>query len=233
MVREIGDQGEMEAQLLGQSAYRVHREYEIPHVTAKLAEETHLTRRTLRQILERAGNLEQVFINPAEYLQHAAEAINQAKRHFLVAGVQYVEVHETYDRALFEDLEGYKEDLLPSSKSIYDQIIYDSQIEQRFAQGLEQMDEVKLFIKLPGWFVVPTPIGDYNPDWAIVFDVQDAHGVAQKRVYFVSETKGSLDPTQRRGTENMKIACAERHFTTIQVPYDVVVTADELRKKLR
>jgi type III restriction enzyme len=233
MVREIGEQGEMEARLLGQSAYLVHREYEIPHVTAKLAEETHLTRRTLRRILERAGNLRQIFDNPAEYLQRAAEAINRAKRRFLVEGVHYVEVDDHYRMGLFENLQGYEQSLLPIEKSIYDQIIVDSGIERDFAQELEALDEVQLFVKLPDWFVVPTPIGTYNPDWAIVFHLQDAFGEVREKVYLVSETKGTTDEEERRGTENLKITCARRHFAHLDVRYDDVVTAEDLLERLR
>jgi type III restriction enzyme len=233
MVREIGEQGEMEARLLGQSAYLVHREYEIPHVTAKLAEETHLTRRTLRRILERAGNLRQIFDNPAEYLQRAAEAINRAKRRFLVEGVHYVEVDDHYRMGLFENLQGYEQSLLPIEKSIYDQVIVDSGIERDFAQELEALDEVQLFVKLPDWFVVPTPIGTYNPDWAIVFHLQDAFGEVREKVYLVSETKGTTDEEERRGTENLKITCARRHFAHLDVRYDDVVTAEDLLERLR
>jgi type III restriction enzyme len=94
------------------------------------------------------------------------------------------------------------------------------------------MDEVKLFVKLPDWFVVPTPIGDYNPDWAVVFYVQDEFGETREKLYLVRETKGTSDPERRRGTENMKIACAERHFEAIEVDYEDVKTADEFRQRI-
>ncbi len=234
-IEGIDAAGTLEATLLGQGAVAVERAYEMPHVTATLAEETHLTRRTLRRILERAGNLEQIFVNPAAYLQRAAEAINRAQRRFLVEGVQYLELPGAlYEMSLFEDQEGYVSDdsrvpgLLPIEKSIYDQVSYDSGIERDFALALEALDEVKLFVKLPDWFLVPTPIGDYNPDWAIVFHVQDAFGEVREQLYLVRETKGSTDEEQRRGLENLKIACARRHFGTLEVDYDDVVTVEEL-----
>jgi type III restriction enzyme len=232
-VDHIREQGTFETALLGQGAVTVEREYEVPNVTDALAEETHLTRRTLRRILERAGNLGQVFVNPAEYIQRAGEAINRAERRFLVDGVQYLEVDDHYEMSLFEDLQGYEDSLLPIEKSIYDHVIYDSKVEHDFAEALEGMDEVKLFVKLPNWFTVPTPIGDYNPDWAIVFYVQDEFGETREKLYLVRETKGeSVDVERLRGTEEMRIECARRHFGTVNVDYDVVSSAQEMRKRI-
>jgi type III restriction enzyme len=231
-VDRIHDRGTFETTLVGEGAVAVERAYEIPHVTAWLAKETHLTRRTLRVILERAGNLGQVFYNPAEYLQRVAEAINRAKRRFLVEGLQYLEVGDYYEMSLFENLEGYEDSLLPIEKSIYDHVLYDSQVERDFAAALEQMDEVKLFVNLPGWFVVPTPVGDYNPDWAIVFYVQDEFGKVRAKLYLVRETKGTEDQEALRGTEALKIACAQSHFETIAVDYDVTASAEGLRKQI-
>jgi len=236
-VDRIRERGIFETSLLGEGAVTVERAYEIPNVAARLAEETHLTRRTLREILTRAGNLGEVYHNPAEYIQRAAEAINRAKRRFLVEGVQYVGVGSTYEMSLFGDLEGYEDNLLPIEKSIYDHVIYDSGVERDFALALEAMDEVKLFIKLPDWFVVPTPIGEYNPDWAVVFWVQDAFGEGRfgnrrEKLYLVRETKGTLDEAERRATENMKIACARRHFGMLEVDYDDITVTGKLRREM-
>ncbi len=233
-VDRIRERGTLETTVLGQGAVSVEREYQVPHVTARLAEETHLTRRTLRHILQRAGNLGQVFNNPAEYLQRAAQAINRAKRRFLVDGVQYLESGDAYEMSLFEDMTGYESEdgnppgLLPIEKSIYDHVIYDSGVERDFAAGLEEMDQVKLFIKLPDWFTVPTPIGDYNPDWAIVVHKQNAFGEMIEKLYLVTETKGTLDEDELRGTENMKITCAGRHFETLDVDYAVANSIEGL-----
>jgi type III restriction enzyme len=169
---------------------------------------------------------------PAEYIQRAGEAINRAKRRFLVEGVQYLEMGDYYEMSLFEDLQGYEDSLLPIEKSIYDHVIYDSKVERDFAEALEGMDEVKLFVKLPNWFTVPTPIGDYNPDWAIVFYVQDAFGETREKLYLVRETKGSDDPEALRGAEDMKIACARRHFDVLAVDYSVETNVETFRRKL-
>jgi type III restriction enzyme len=164
-----------------------------------------------------------------------AEAVNRAKREYLVQGVQYLEVGDHYRMSLFQNLEGYEESLLPleKEKSIYDQVITDSQVERDFAAALEAMDEVKLFVKLPHWFLVPTPVGDYNPDWAIVFEAQDAFGETREKLYLVRETKGALDEDQLRGMEKMKIDCAERHFEAIGVDYQLATKAEDLRRQVR
>ena len=231
-VDSIRETGVFDTTLLGQGAVVAEREYEIPNVTALLAEETNLTRRTLRLILQRAGNLDQVYVNPAEYIQRTAQEINRAKRQFLVDGVQYLELDDHYEMSLFEDMVGYEDGLLPIEKSIYDGVIYDSGVERDFATELEGMDEVKLFVKLPDWFSVPTPIGDYNPDWAVVFYVQDEYGAVREKLYLVRETKGSTDAEDLRGIESMKIACARRHFEAIEVDYDVVTSAEQMRRQV-
>ncbi len=224
-IGQIREQGGLDYTLLGQGSVEVERDYDIPNIAAELADATHLTRRTIRRILARAGNLDQVFNNPADYLQQIADAINAAKRRFLVDGVQYVEMEPPpaagafYEMSLFDDLEVYEDSLVPIEKSIYDAAVVDSQVERDFALALEQRDEVKRFIKLPGWFTVDTPIGTYNPDWAILMVRQNAFGDEVERLYLVRETKGSLDEDLRRGMENMKIACARRHFGTLGVDY--------------
>jgi type III restriction enzyme len=229
-VDQIGAEGALETTLLGQRAMSLDIVHKPPHVTALLAEETNLTRRTLRRILERAGNLNQVYINPAEYVQRVAGAVNRAKRRSLVNGVQYIEIDDGYEMSLFEDLQGHRDNLIPIEKSIYDHVIYDSGVERDFALELEQMDEVKLFVKLPNWFVVPTPVGDYNPDWAVVFYVQDEFGEVREKLYLVRKTKGTVDQDELRGIESIKIACARRHFEAIAIDYDVSTSAEGFRQ---
>ncbi len=140
----------------------------------------------------------------------------------------YLEVGDHYRMSLFHDLEGYEESLLPIEKSIYDQVITDSQVERDFAAALEKMDEVKL----PDWFLVPTPVGDYVPDWAIVFNLQDDFGELREKLHLVREMKGTLDEDELRGMETMKIDCARRHFEAIEVRYDVATSAEDLRQQV-
>ena len=108
-----------------------------------------------------------------------------------------------------------------ADKTLYDHVEIDSEVERRFAKGLDDNTNVKFFMKLPAWFTVDTPIGPYNPDWAIVFD-------GSERVYLVRETKGSSDPDELRGREETKIRCAGQHFEAIGVDYAVTSSVDEM-----
>jgi type III restriction enzyme len=142
-----------------------------------------------------------------------------------------VKLGGAYEMSLFEDLESYEDAVIPIERSIYDHAICDSKPEKDFARALDEMEEVRLFFKLPGWFKVPTPIGEYRPDWAVLCQIQDAFGDAQEKLYLVCETKGSLDELERRGRENLRIECARRHFGVIEVGYGDVTSAEEFRER--
>jgi type III restriction enzyme len=106
-------------------------------------------------------------------------------------------------------------------KCLFDAIVYESEVEKQFARDLDSNKNVKLFVKLPSWFKIDTPIGTYNPDWAFVTE-------REEKLYFVRETKGSLDSEDRRTKENQKIACGRKHFDTLGVDYDVVTSLSEV-----
>jgi type III restriction enzyme len=115
---------------------------------------------------------------------------------------------------------------IETKKHIYDHLITDSNVEREFAKELEGHKEVSIYAKLPKGFFINTPVGNYNPDWAIVFDEKDV-----KHVYFIAETKGSLDSLEFREVEKAKIECAKKHFSAISdntVKYDVVDSYDRL-----
>ena len=112
-----------------------------------------------------------------------------------------------------------------TNKTPYDHVEFDSDIEHRFAKALDHNKDVRFYLKLPPWFTVDTPIGPYNPDWAIMFE-------PGTKLYLVCETKGSLNPADRRATENIKINCAMSHFAAINVDYGVVRNMDDLAVQL-
>src|SRR5579884_959861 len=104
-----------------------------------------------------------------------------------------------------------------------------SETERKFAEKLKQRNDVRLFVKLPAWFKVATPVGQYNPDWALVMEEVDAHGDPGPLLYLVRETKSTTVADELRGTENQKIHCGEQHFRgALGVDYRVVTSADEL-----
>lgn len=105
-------------------------------------------------------------------------------------------------------------------------MIWDSEVEKEFVDGLERRDDIVLYFKLPAFFTVPTPIGNYNPDWAIVKEDRDAHGepTGKEKLYLVRETKGTTESDKLRHNEERKIDCGRRHFCeTLNVDYEVVI----------
>jgi len=129
------------------------------------------------------------------------------------------------------EIEGWEEYLVPADRSVYDHVVCDSDVERQFVEGLEHRDDVNLYLKLPAWFTVPTPIGEYNPDWAIVMEDRDEHGqpTGKPLLYLVRETKGTHDRDKWLPDERRKVVCGERHFRdALGVDYEVVVAADEL-----
>lgn len=188
---------------------------DLPDLLTDLQDRTQLTRRTLVAILTGSGRLADFRRNPQQFIEITAEAINRSKRLALVDGIKYQKLGDEYYYAqeLFEkeELTGYlKNMLLNTSKSIYEHVVYDSDPERDFADAMEKNDAVKLYVKLPGWFEVPTPLGPYNPDWAVLVEVD---GV--QRLYFVVETKGSLFADDLRDKERAKIECGKAHFASL------------------
>jgi len=195
----------------------------------KLVEDTGLTRRAIVTILKNITP--QTFslfkANPEEFIIKAGNIINQCKAVSVVEHVAYHKLNKEFDADIFSasTLKGkLGVNAMESVKSLYDIVVVDSQgIEMNFAKELEVHNEVAVYTKLPSGFYINTPVGHYNPDWAIVFK----EGADVKHVYFVAETKGYGDDevTDYRKTEDVKIECARRHFATISnstVTYDVV-----------
>ena len=132
-------------------------------------------------------------------------------------GIKYQRIGDEYYYAqeLFEqeELTGYLKNMVASEKSVYEQVVYDSgTVEKPFAEQLEHNEAVKVYAKLPGWFKVPTPLGTYNPDWAVLVEKDGA-----ERLYFVVETKSSLFTEDLRDKEGAKIACGKAHFKALAV----------------
>ena len=189
------------------------QDIELPDLLTELQDRTHLTRRTLLRILKDSGRLNDFKKNPQAFIELAATAINKAKQLALVDGIKYQQLDKYYAQELFEqeELSGYLKNMLENAKkSVYEHVIYDSDTEREFAEQMEKFDAVKLYAKLPGWFKVPTPLGSYNPDWAVLVDTDDG-----ERLYFVVETKGSVHANDLRHKEGAKIACGKKHFEAI------------------
>ncbi len=190
---------------------------ELPDLLTDLQDRTQLTRRTIQRILVGSGRLDDFKRNPQQFIELAAEVINRCKRLALVDGIKYQRLGDEhyYAQELFEqeELTGYLKNMLEETKkSVYEQVVYDSDTEAAFADQLEKNGAVKVYAKLPGWFKVPTPLGRYNPDWAVLVQTD-----AGERLYFVVETKGSLFTGDLRDSEGAKIACGKAHFNALRV----------------
>lgn len=201
----------------------------IPDLLGYIQRETELTRGTIVEILAQSGRLNDVKVNPQQFMDGATRAIRKALDGLMVDGIKYEPVpgpDGEYEMLLFEDkeIEGYEDRMMDVEKSIYDAIEYESGPEERFAKDLDTRTDIKLFVKLPPWFKVETPIGTYNPDWAIVKEP----GTEQK-LYLVRETKSDLDEDKRRKEENVKIKCGEAHFKILPgVDFAVVNDARQI-----
>jgi type III restriction enzyme len=191
-----------------------------------------LTRSTLLEIYRRSSSAIQqsALKNPFEYATVASRIIKNKLADQLVDGIQYEKINEYYEMTQFMDIPGWEDNLVSSPHSIYDHVIFESDIEKEFVEGLEHRDDVKLYVKLPGWFTVPTPIGEYNPDWAIVLEKKDEDGQVEDVLYLVRETKSTTNLDELRPDEKGKILSGRKHFKdALHVDYDVVTNAKQLQ----
>lgn len=188
---------------------------ELPDILTDLQDRTQLTRKSIVRILKESKRLEDFKRNPQQFMDYCAEAIIRTKRLALVDGIKYTKVgnEHYYAQELFEqtELSGYLKDMVEAQKSVYTHVIYDSAgVEQNFALDLEKNEKIKVYAKLPSWFKVPTPLGTYNPDWAIVVDDD-----GEEKLFFVVETKSSTWWDDLRHQEGAKIKCGEQHFAAL------------------
>jgi len=206
----------------------------------KIAEGTQLTRRTTADILKgiNVAVFAQFRTNPESFIAEAVRLINEQKATVIVEHLAYDPVEDKFDLDIFtagltkQDFSKAGDKL---QRHIYDYVLTDSNIERQFVKELDASSEVVVYAKLPRGFLIPTPVGDYNPDWAISFKEG-----AVKHVYFVAETKGSMSSMELREIEKTKIKCARKFFDDInkkfapeQVKYDVVDSFGKLMELVK
>jgi type III restriction-modification system, restriction endonuclease subunit len=202
----------------------------------ELVQRTGLKRSTIATILHRIkGEKFGMYCkNPEEFIIRAGNIINEQKALSVIEHITYHKMEQHYEGNIFSEQELRGRigiDAIQSEKSLYDLVVVDSQgIEKQFAEQLEQQQAVEVYTKLPRGFYINTPVGKYNPDWAIVFREGE-----MKHIYFVAETKGSEEVTQLRAVEHAKIECASRHFASIsnsQIKFGVVKNYSTLYNKV-
>ena len=200
-------------------------------LVGKLVEETGLTRKAIVQILTGIDKVtfEQFKNNPEEFIIKTASLINDQKATAIIQHINYNVLDEKYDTDIFTEptIKGRLDvNAMKANKHLYDHIIYDSTNEKKFATELDTNKNVAVYVKLPDGFYISTPVGKYNPDWAIAF-----YEGTVKHIYFIAETKGSVNSLQLRLVEQSKIHCAKEHFKAISngdVVYDVIDTYEHL-----
>ncbi len=201
----------------------------------KVVAETGLTRAAVVKILTRIEKIvfDQVVNNPEEFIIRAASIINEQKATVIIEHITYNKLDSVYDTTIFTEptLKGQLGvNAMVAKKHLYDHILYDSENEKQFAEKIDTGAEVAVYVKLPNGFYISTPVGKYNPDWAIAF----LEGMV-KHIYFVAETKGSMSSMQLRMIEEAKIHCAREHFRAIStdnVVYDIVDSYESLMEKV-
>jgi len=201
----------------------------------KIVTETNLTRATVADILKGINKtvFNQFKDNPEEFIIKSSNIINEQKATVIIQHITYNKLNAAYDTTIFTEstMKGrLGVNAMAVKKHLYDHVLYDSTNERDFAKELDTRNEVAVYIKLPNGFYINTPVGKYNPDWAIAF-----YEGKVKHIYFVAETKGSMSSLQLRMIENAKIHCAREHFKVIStnnVVYDVIDSYESLINKV-
>lgn len=209
-------------------------EWSIPEILSYIQSKTELTRSTINAIIVKSGRVNDILINPQLFLDLASLEIKRVLYGLMVHGIKYQKIGASqYAMTLFElqELEAYINEfsfkVKDRNKTIYEDFIpLDSGVEHNFAQDCETSEQIKFYFKLPSWFKIPTPIGNYNPDWAIIFE-------NDSKIYFVAETKdtgtASVDINKLTIDEQLKIECAEAHFKQFNdLKYKVVNKVGQL-----
>lgn len=204
--------------------------FQIPDVLGYIQNRTELTRFTILSILKSSGRIGDILVNPQLFLDQSVKAIKDELYELMIEGIKYERIGNTeYEMRLFEEneietyLDRFYHEVKDADKTIYDNFIpLDSDVECDFAKDCESSEQVEFYFKLPGWFEIATPIGSYNPDWALIFK-------DEKKIYFVAETKSTKDLTKLRNSERLKIKCGAAHFNEFEdVEYQHVVKLEDL-----
>lgn len=202
--------------------------FEIPDMLAYIQGKTELTRSTILDIVKKSDKISELLINPQMFMDNTTSTIKSVLYDLMIDGIKYEKIgSKMYEMTLFNDdeieiyLDNFTFAVSKADKTIYDNYIpLDSNVENQFAKDCESSENVEFYFKLPNWFKIPTPIGNYIPDWAIVFK-------GEKKIYFVAETKGEGQELLK--SEKQKIKCGKEHFKNFdEVVYKQVSSVKDL-----
>ncbi|MEW6653428.1 MAG: DEAD/DEAH box helicase, partial [Bacteroidota bacterium] len=220
----------VEGKQLNFGVYRIDElPNEIPDIAGYIQNKTELTRSTIISILKSSNRLKDVLKNPQLFLDQTVKEIKTVITDLMIEGIKYEKLGGTeyYKMELFakNEIESYRENLYKvnnQTKTLYNYIEFQSKVEEQFAKDCESNENIEFYIKLPDWFVIKTPIGTYNPDWALILKNEE-------KIYFVAETKYFLDPQKLYSSENYKIKCGKKHFDEFQgVTYKTITKVSGL-----
>lgn len=236
VVLEVTGAGIKAGEILGGKVSEAAAPPVLPDILGQLQNETDLTRLTLVRILKECDRLDEFKVNPHAFMVQVGRILRSVLGKELIVGIEY----EQIDGAVWEmrqlepeagaELSRYVDRLYEvqnTGKSPYSHVEWDSSVEEKFAKRLDSDARVRFFVKLPSWFTIDTPVGPYNPDWAICWDDED-----HPRLHLVRETKSTYEEIERRGVENAKIACAKQHFAAIDAGYGVATSFDDLVQQM-
>lgn len=200
----------------------------LPDIVSYLQNETQLTRKSIVKILTGTTRLPYFKINPQKFIEGCIDIINEQMRLHIIDGIKYRKLGDTefYSQELFENKElfGYlQSNLKESQKSPYNYVVYDSGVESKLAEQFEQSKNISVYAKLPDWFKIETPLGTYNPDWAVLWKDKD-----DEKLFFVVESKGSTGLFDLRPKEQAKIDCGKEHFKALGSEMIVASTIDDV-----
>ena len=190
----------------------------LPDILTYLQNGTDLKRQTIAKILAKSNKFDDFKNNPQQFMDEVKADINIVKQKFIIDGISYHSINDKFDQELFfnQEIKGYLDsNMLPvdSDKYPYSYVIYDSQVEKSFAEDCEKHKRVNKYIKLPNWFKIPTPLGNYNPDWALF--IKDDENEKIEKLYFIAETKTDKTTHSTSSNEKAKIKCGREHFKTV------------------
>lgn len=203
-------------------------DYKLPDIVTYIQNETNLTRRNIVDILIKSEKLNDFKNNPQKFIDKVIEIIKKTMNTFIVDGIKYQKLGNDYYYAqesfLNEELTGYLTKNMyqnKNDKSPFEYTVYDSDIEKKFAEDFDKNPDVKLFTKLPNWFKINTPLGTYNPDWAVLIEKDNS-----EKLYFVVESKGADLGLDIKTTESSKIKCGKKHFEALESDVELVQAKD-------
>lgn len=226
----FNDNNKIKTTYIGDSVASMPKnEIKIDNATERITKETGLTRHTILEILNKINNLELIFENPEEFIRSVSLIIlNEVNDLIINESIKYIPKSESWEITLFKEFDSYLNRLIESNKSPFDYIEFDSDGEKEFAESLESSTAVKVYTKLPRGFYIDTPLGEYRPDWAIVWSEN-----GEDKLYFVRETKFGVNGINKdevfrnlRDEEKKKILCGKKHFESIGVDFNIVVKKD-------